>query len=253
MKRELAFAYGIFAYLVFLLTFLYFIGFLGGWLVPKTIDSGPPAHPIKAAAVDLAVITLFGLQHAIMARQPFKKRLTMYLPEAVERSTFVLAASVSLILLFILWVPIPAVVWHVETPEWRLALHALFAGGWILVLYSSFLIDHFDLFGLRQVTLYLRKQPYAPVPFKVASLYKTIRHPMMLGFLIALWATPVMTAGHLLLAAGFSTYIFIGIHFEERDLARTLGSEYRSYRAGTSMIIPTPGKRQRPAGRESRI
>jgi protein-S-isoprenylcysteine O-methyltransferase Ste14 len=253
MKRVLAFGYGIFAYLVFLGTFLYFIGFLGGFGVPKTVDSGPSAHPGWAVVVDLALIALFGVQHAIMARPAFKKRLTRILPEAVERSTFVLVASSILIMLFALWIPIPAIVWRVETPLRQLALHALFASGWLIVLYSSFLIDHFDLFGLRQVALYLKGQPYRPVPFKVASLYKATRHPMMLGFLIVLWATPVMTAGHLLLAAGFTSYIFIGIHFEERDLAEALGEEYRSYRDTTSMIIPKPAQGRRDTERESRV
>jgi protein-S-isoprenylcysteine O-methyltransferase Ste14 len=234
------FAYGVASYVLFFVTFLYLVCFIGNIGVPKSIDSGAAGPVGVAILVNFLLVALFGVQHSIMARPWFKAWWTRFVPKPIERSTFVLITSVILIVTYWLWRPIPGVVWDVELPAARAALYALFFLGWGLMLYASFLIDHFDLFGVRQVYLHLRRQKYTHSPFATPPLYKVVRNPLMLGVLIALWATPTMTYGHLLFAALMSAYIFVGIAFEERDLLRFLGEDYRRYRERTPMILPWP-------------
>ncbi|MBX3180674.1 MAG: isoprenylcysteine carboxylmethyltransferase family protein [Candidatus Hydrogenedentes bacterium] len=241
MKKTIFMAYGVVAYLAFFATILYMIGFVGGFGVPKDINDGAAAPLGTAIAINLALVLAFAVQHTIMARPAFKRWWTRhYMPKPVERSTFVLVASAILALTFWQWRPIHGEVWRVDAAIGQGALYVLFALGWGLVFYSSFLINHFDLFGLRQVFLYFRKRPYTHIPVKVVSLYKLVRNPLMLGFLIAMWATPTMTAGHLLFAVAMTVYILIGIQFEERTLSKELGDEYRAYRARTPMLLPVP-------------
>lgn len=242
MKKALILAYGVMSYMAFLGVFLYLMGFVGDFYVSRTINSGTGSNPLNGILIDMGLISLFVLQHLVMARGRFKKWLTRHIPEPMERSTFVLVSSACLALLLAFWQPVPLVIWNIETEAVRWLLHATFIIGWGIVVYSSFLIDHFDLFGLRQVYLHYRGMPYSNVPFKVHSLYRYIRHPMMLGFILALWATPVMTLGHLVLAAGFTLFIFTGLWFEERDLIRNFGRQYMEYRHRTSMVIPIPKK-----------
>ena len=230
--------YGIICYVVFLGVFLYLIGFIGNIGAPKSIDSGAGANRFAAVLMDTGLISLFALQHLVMARQRFKKWWVRVVPEAMERSTFVLAASSCLILLFVFWQAVPEKVWEFEGQVAHWIFHGIFLAGWIIVVYSSFLIDHFDLFGLEQAYCHFRNKACPPVPFKVSSLYRFVRHPMMLGFLMALWSTPVMTIGHLILAAEFSAFIFVGLLFEERDLVRYFGQVYLAYREQTPMVIP---------------
>jgi protein-S-isoprenylcysteine O-methyltransferase Ste14 len=235
-----AFLYGVIGYGVFLASFLYAIGFVGNLVVPKTIDSTVEVPAGRALLVNVLLLGLFAIPHSIMARQGFKRWWTKIVPESTERSTFVLISSLLLLVLCWHWQPMSAVVWTVETPIARLILHGLFWMGWVLVLLSSFLIDHFDLFGLRQVYLRLRGQPYTPVPFKKPALYKFVRHPLLLGFLIAFWATPDMTQGHLLFAFATTVYTLLGIVLEERDSINLLGEPYRQYRTEVPMILPSP-------------
>ncbi len=242
--RQFIFLFGIVAYLIFLVTVVYGIGFIGDVLVPKSLDKGPVSPPMAAVLIDLALIALFGVQHSVMARQSFKSRLKRWTPEPAERSLYVLCSSVSLLLVFWWWRPVPAAVWEFSEGPMHLALTLLFWGGWALVLMSSFLINHFDLFGLRQVWLYLRGREYAPMVFEQPMIYKVVRHPLMLGFLIAFWATPHMSVGHLIFAAGMTAYIFVGIAFEERDLLKAYGEAYRRYRSEVAMLIPMPGKKR---------
>lgn len=239
MKRLIILVYGLIAYIAFFGVFLYLVGFLGDFAVPKSVSSGPSASPLRAFLIDLGLISLFALQHLIMARQSFKRWWTRVIPEPMERSTFVLAANLCLVVLFFFWQPIPAIVWEIEGQILPWVFHASLLLGCLLVVYSSFLIDHFDLLGLRQVYCYFRNEPYVPVPFKVSSLYKEIRHPMMLGILMVLWSTPVMTVGHFILSTGFSAFIFIGVWFEERDLMRDFGQAYAAYRQRTRMLVPS--------------
>jgi len=240
VKKYFMIGYGVVAYLAFFAAILYMIGFLGGVLVPKGIDDGQPAPLAQAVAVNVLLILAFAVQHTIMARPAFKRWWTQYVPKPIERSTFVLVASAILLITFWQWRPISGVVWSVEGTAGRAVCYALFALGWALVFYSSFLINHFDLFGLRQVFLHFKNESYKPVPMKVVSLYQLVRNPLMLGFFIAVWATPVMTYGHLLFAACMTAYIFIGIQFEERTLSRELGAVYEAYRRRTPMLFPLP-------------
>ena len=240
MARLLVVAYGVIAYSAFLAAFLYLIGFVGNFAVPKSIDSGAQGAGATAILVNVLLVGLFALQHTIMARQGFKTWWTRLVPESMERSTFVLVASLLLGLLYWQWRPLQGTVWLVEPTLLRGILTGLSFVGWGMVLYSSSLIDHFDLFGLRQVSLHLRGRPYSHHPFMERSLYKIIRHPLMAGFLIAFWATPTMTEGHLLFAGLMTAYAFFGIQVEERGLLRMLGEDYRRYHDRTPMLIPGP-------------
>ena len=238
MSRLIAALYGVVSYLVFFLTFLYLIGFVSGFAVPRHVDSGVSGALLPALLVNLLLIALFGVQHSVMARPAFKRRLTQLISPAIERSTFVLAGSIALIVLFWQWRPLTAELWRVDSSAGAMALLGLQGLGWAMVLVSTFLINHFELFGLRQVYDHLRRRPAAPHRFVTPLLYRIVRHPIMLGFLIAFWATPVMTAGKLLFAAGMTTYILIGVSFEERDHAHTLGREYEEYRERVPGLVP---------------
>jgi protein-S-isoprenylcysteine O-methyltransferase Ste14 len=238
----LIFAYGLAAYLLFFVAILWAMGFVGNVLVPRSIDSAIPASSMAMAIlINSAMLGAFAVQHTIMARKPFKRWITQFIPAAVERSTFVLVASGILLVTFWQWRTMPGVVWQVDNPVAATVLQCLYWFGWFMVFFSSFLINHFDLFGLRQVTMALRNQPYKPVTFRTTILYKFVRHPLLLGFLIAFWAAPVMTEGRLLFAMLTTCYILIGIQFEERDLAAEHGEVYRRYRRDVPMLIPHKG------------
>jgi protein-S-isoprenylcysteine O-methyltransferase Ste14 len=236
--RLLTLCYGGIAYLVFFGTFLYAVGFVAQYVVPKTIDTGATTSPLTALLINLVLMSIFAVQHSGMARQGFKKLFTRFASPAIERSTYVLLASLTLILLFWQWQPMPTVVWNIENPV--LAGVATAGGflGWLIVLYSTFLISHFELFGLTQVVAHFAGRVVAPVKFKTPGLYRFIRHPIYLGFIIAFWSTPMMTLGHLLFASVTTAYIFVGIYLEERDLVSLFGSEYRRYRERVAMLLP---------------
>ncbi len=238
MSRALSFLYGLLCYCVFLLSFLYAVAFVGNFLVPRTIDAGPRASLPGALLVDLLLLGLFAVQHTVMARPGFKRVWTKMVPVHIERSTYVLAASLLLFLLYWQWRPLPTVIWNVNSGAASTLLWALYGLGWFLVLISTFMVDHFDLFGLRQIWKHLRSEEYHHVKFKTTALYRHLRHPIMLGFIIAFWATPHMTGGHLLFAIATTLYILVGIQFEERDLMRFLGNEYKSYRQRVPMFVP---------------
>lgn len=241
--RILSFIYGLIAYIIFLGSFLYAIGFVGEILVPKGINTGPESQNLlNALLINAGLLSLFAIQHSVMARPGFKKWWTKIIPAQVERSTYVLISSLILILLFWKWRPMPEVIWSVEEEVWQMLLIGLFWLGWGIVLLSTFLINHFDLFGLRQVYLYLKGEEITPVEFKEPWLYKYMRHPLMFGFIIAFWATPYMTLGHLVFAIATTGYIFIGIWFEERDLIRSHGEKYKEYRQRVRMLLPFPKK-----------
>lgn len=238
MARIFAFAYGLAAYLFFLFTFLYAVGFVSGLPLPKTIDSGAAIPPVEAAAINLMLLSLFALQHSIMARKGFKQWCKRIVSPVIERTTFVLFASAALALLLWQWQPMPAVVWQVSTPMIAEALTALSLIGWSVVLASTFMINHFELFGLHQVTANLLGRDLPEAQFRTPGLYAVVRHPIYLGFIIAFWAAPVMTAGHLLFAAVTTAYVLVGIAFEERDLIAQFGDDYRRYRTRVGMLIP---------------
>ena len=245
LSKIASLGYGLICYLIFFGTFLYAIGFVGNLLVPKSIDSGRVVPLMGAVTINVLLLGLFAIQHSVMARPAFKRWWTKVVPPHVERSTFVLASSLLLILLFWQWRPMPWMMWEVEQPVVATALWGLFGVGWLFVFVSSFLIDHFDLFGLRQVYLYAKDQPYSPPPFRTTAFYRFVRHPIMLGFVIGFWATPRMTWGHLLFAVMTTAYILVGVGLEERDLRQTFGGTYDEYRQQVSMLFPRIGMRKR--------
>lgn len=260
MKKLLILVFGIVAYLVFLPTFLYLIAFVGNlqmtplaerlpalaWLVPNSVSYGREADAaVLAVALNLVLVGLFGLQHSVMARIGFKGWLKRWLPKPAERSVYVLISSLVLILLFWQWRPLPAVVWSVEAELARVFLWIVFASGFGLVFISTFLIDHFDLVGLKQVWLQFSGKRYEPPGFVTPMFYRVVRHPLYLGFLMAFWATPHMTLGHLLFAAGMTTYILVGVRLEERDLEYFHGQAYRRYREQVPKLVPVPGRTYR--------
>lgn len=236
--RVTTFVYGVFCYLIFFGTFLYAIGFLGNFIVPKSIDSGRTIPLGEALLINAALLAVFAVQHSVMARPGFKRVWTQIIPRQAERSTYVLLSSVALIALFRLWQPMGGVVWNIEQPVLRAVLYGLFALGFLLVLVSTFLINHFDLFGLRQVYLYLRGKEYTQLRFGTPILYRHVRHPLYLGWLFAFWATPTMTIAHLVFAIATTAYIFIAIQLEEKDLIDAYGNDYKRYRDNVPMILP---------------
>jgi protein-S-isoprenylcysteine O-methyltransferase Ste14 len=238
MTRFIAFLYGLVSYLIFFASFLYAIGFVEGFLVPKTIDSGASTTLTEALIVNLLLMSLFAIQHSVMARPQFKQVWTRLVPKSVERSTYVLFASLALALLCWQWRPMPTVVWNVENHNIAVALIGLSLVGWLIVLTSTFLINHFELFGLHQVANNLTGRPMPAPRFRTPLYYKFVRHPIYLGFVIAFWATPTMTLGHLLFAAVTTAYILVGILLEERDLVDVFGDEYLHYRDRVSMLLP---------------
>jgi protein-S-isoprenylcysteine O-methyltransferase Ste14 len=238
MGRIAAFIYGLAAYFVFFFAFVYAIGFVTGVVVPKTIDTGPAVPVEEALIINLLLMSLFAVQHSVMARKQFKRWWTRFVPHSIERSTYVLFASLALLLLFWQWRPIPGVVWHIADPNIASAIVGLSFFGWLLVLTSTFLINHFELFGLHQVANNLSGRALPAPRFKMPLLYKLVRHPIYLGFIVAFWAAPVMTLGHLVFATVTTTYIFVGIFLEERDMVELFGDEYRRYRDRVSMLVP---------------
>ena len=238
MGRFIAFLYGLASYVVFFVTILYAIGFVSGLVVPKTIDTGTVVPLAEALVVNLLLMSVFAIQHSVMARKPFKRWWTRFVPASVERSTYVLFASLALVLLFWQWRPIPALVWQIADPQIAMAVTGLSLAGWVIVFTSTFLINHFELFGLHQVANNLAGRSM-PVPrFRTPLYYQFVRHPIYLGFIIAFWAAPTMTAGRMLFAAVTTAYIVVGILLEERDLVDLFGDDYRRYKNRVSMLVP---------------
>ena len=242
-KRILFFAYGSISYLIFLGTFLYAVCFIGNFGVPRTLDGAASGPLAVSFAIDAGLLALFAVQHSVMARRWFKDWWTRIVPKPLERSTYVLFSSLALIFLFWQWRPLGGVIWSVEDGTGRFVLRALFAFGWGLVLVSTFLINHFDLFGLRQVWLYLLNRSDKAVRFVTPGPYKLVRHPLYVGWLFAFWMTPVMTLAHLLFSIATTAYILLAIQFEERDLGREHGEAYEAYRRSVPMLVPFLGKR----------
>jgi methanethiol S-methyltransferase len=243
MKRLLTISYGAANYLIFLAAFLYAIGFVGNLWVPRSIDAGVAAPIGEAVTVNVLLLGLFAVQHSVMARPAFKRWWTRFVNPSIERSTYVLLASVVLFVLYWQWRTMPAVVWDVTSSAGRVALETLSWLGWTTMLASTFMINHFELFGLRQVFLAWRGKPYTDLGFRTSLLYRLVRHPIMLGFIVAFWATPRMTAGHLLFAIATTAHILIAVQLEERDLLAAVGNEYREYRHRVPMLLPRPLRR----------
>jgi len=241
MGKAIALIYGIVSYLLFLVTFLYAIGFVANWMVPKGIDSGQQGDLVLSLVINALLLGVFAVQHSVMARPGFKRWWTQIVPASVERSTYVLLSNLALMLLYWQWRPLTEVVWNVEGTA-AMVLWALCAVGWLIVLTSSFLINHFDLFGLRQVYLNLRSEKYSHLPFRIIGLYRLVRHPIMLGFVIAFWATPRMTLGHLVFSIATTVYILIALQLEEKDLVTYHGDAYKKYKEQVPMIMPLPRK-----------
>jgi len=238
LGRLLALLYGVVSYLIFFVAFLYAIGFVEDLIVPQTIDTGPVAPWPQALVINLVLMSVFAIQHSIMARPSFKQWWTQFVPASVERTTYVLAASLALALLLWQWRPMPAVIWHIADPSIALAVTILSFVGWFIVLTSTFLINHFELFGLHQVANNFAGRPMPAARFRTPLFYHFVRHPIYLGFIIAFWAAPTMTAGHLLFAAVTTAYILVGIQLEERDLIDVFGDQYRTYKQRVSMLVP---------------
>lgn len=239
VRRLSVFVFGVAVYLFFFAVFLVFIAFVGDFILPGwPFAAVHAADPWRAAITDFLLITAFGLPHSLMARHRFKLWLTQWIPAYLERTVYILVSSLLLLLVMWQWQPIGPEIWHVEAPPARFAIYAVFALGWAITLVATFLTDHFDLFGLRQVYLHLVGRPYTQPKFTHRFLYKAVRHPMMLGMFIALWATPAMTLSHLVLATGMSLYIVVGVRLEEKGLLRDLGEDYRRYHARTPMFVP---------------
>jgi protein-S-isoprenylcysteine O-methyltransferase Ste14 len=238
MRRWLFFVYGVACHLLFLGTFVWMAGFVGNFLVPKSIDSAVPGSTGKAILINVLLLVLFALQHSVMARPAFKRAWTRIIPQEIERSTYVLVSCAVTFLLMWQWRGIDQVVWNVQQPMLRGLLWSLFAIGWLLVPLATLVINHFDLFGTRQVWLYLRGREYESLPFQVPSLYKHVRHPLYVGWAIAFWATPTMTAGHLLFASVLTGYMGLATVFEERDLVSHFGDQYESYRRHVPRFVP---------------
>jgi methanethiol S-methyltransferase len=238
IARVAAFVYGVVCYAIFFATFLYAIGFIGNFVVPKSIDSAPIVPLGQALLVNIGLLGLFGIQHSAMARQEFKTWWTSIVPKPVERSTYVLFSSLCLITLFYFWQPLGVTIWNVESPILQNLIHASFGFGWLLVLVSTFLINHFDLFGLRQVYVYLRGKDYTSLKFVTPGPYKYVRHPLYVGWLFAFWSTPTMTVAHLVFAVVTTAYILVAIQLEERDLVKVHGKAYADYRRRVPMLIP---------------
>lgn len=252
LKRYTVFAYGALAYLLFLAVFLYAIGFIGNIGVPKSLDSAAEVSWRSALTVDVALLLLFALQHSVMARPAFKRFITRFIPTAAERSTYVLASSLALALLFWKWQPVGGSVWQVESPAGRALLYGAYASGWLLVLVSTFAISHFDLFGLRQVWAQLRSERQKSARFATPLLYRIVRHPLYVGWLIVFWSTPDMTASHLFFAAATTAYILIAVRFEEADLIKE-HPEYSVYRTQVPMLLPrVTGPVRLPASKAQR-
>ena len=249
LRRTSTLIYGVACYAVFFVTFLYAVGFLGNLVVPKSIDSPAEVSFLDALTVDLLLLGLFAVQHSVMARPWFKRTWTKVVPPAAERSTYVLFSSLALILLFVLWQPLGGVVWNIESPAGQMTMYSIFGIGFGLVLVSTFLINHFDLFGLRQVWLHFRKQPYTQLEFRTPLFYKYVRHPLYVGWFLAFWATATMTATHLLFAIMTSAYILMAIRWEERDLLLAHGDNYRHYREAVPMLLPAYNRTPAPPKR----
>jgi protein-S-isoprenylcysteine O-methyltransferase Ste14 len=238
IARSIALLYGLVAYLIFFVTFLYAVGFVSGLLVPKTIDTGSVVPMTEALIVNILLMSLFAVQHSVMARKQFKQWWTRLVPKSIERSTYVLFSSLVLVLLFWQWRPIPTVVWQINDPQIAMTITGLSFVGWLVVLTSTFLINHFELFGLHQVANNLAGRPMPAPRFRTPLYYQFVRHPLYLGFIIAFWAAPTMTIGHLLFAAVTTAYIIVGILLEERDLIDLFGDDYRRYKDRVSMLVP---------------
>jgi len=243
MAGLVAVLYGIAAYGVALVALLYLVGFTGNLIVPKSIDSGVAGPLLQSAVVDVLLIVLFAIQHSVMARQGFKRWWTRMVPPSVERSTYLLATSLVLLLLYWQWQPIPAPVWTVQDPIAAGVIGGIFWLGWVVLVASTFMLNHFEMFGLSQVFARLFGKQMSDAKFRAPLLYRRVRHPIYLGVLLAVWATPAMTVGHLLFAVVITGYILIGIQLEERDLVEQFGDQYRRYRQHAAMLVPLPGRK----------